>query len=383
METLIKYHANPYIKDKSGKRAVDLAKSEEMGRVFSEVEGSNSPIYKPSPDPKDEIPPIPLISFETLSLSAKSSLNNSRTHSRSNSDTGVVVPPLELKNIEQKLKQIDDMNKKIRETVKASVESIRKVSYEGNSISQSRSHSALYEPDAEKTSASIRLSNVPNQLRNFSFGGNTNREKVPMLFNWLASVRLEFLFDILMDAGYDDVEQMAQQMKTSMPITNDMLSSIGIHKPGHRRRLLVALEEEANGNKPPRKVPRQSGMNPLNCCVNPNHINGPVVSLPTLQKWLDNLSLGELYNKFVDAGYDDMEHLLVIMNSMHPISEETLIHELGIEKPGHIMRLLAKLNEDCEGMESMRRQFVGRRRPDELQIERDGRNTACELCTIF
>lgn len=53
------------------------------------------------------------------------------------------------------------------------------------------------------------------------------------------------LYEIMVDAGYDDVQSMTSQMLTPMPITEKHLTSIGITKAGHRKRIIMKLEEEA------------------------------------------------------------------------------------------------------------------------------------------
>eukprot|EP00358_Blepharisma_japonicum_P000351 CAMPEP_0202952272 /NCGR_PEP_ID=MMETSP1395-20130829/37290_1 /ASSEMBLY_ACC=CAM_ASM_000871 /TAXON_ID=5961 /ORGANISM="Blepharisma japonicum, Strain Stock R1072" /LENGTH=252 /DNA_ID=CAMNT_0049662029 /DNA_START=12 /DNA_END=770 /DNA_ORIENTATION=- len=65
------------------------------------------------------------------------------------------------------------------------------------------------------------------------------------LFNWLDKLDLSDLYEIMISAGYDDVQSMSAQMLTPMPITEQHLASIGIAKPGHYRRILMKLEEEA------------------------------------------------------------------------------------------------------------------------------------------
>lgn len=55
----------------------------------------------------------------------------------------------------------------------------------------------------------------------------------PLLLNWLTRFSLETLYDALLIAGYDDVELMAEQMRSHMPITRSKLKKIGVIKPGH------------------------------------------------------------------------------------------------------------------------------------------------------
>lgn len=48
---------------------------------------------------------------------------------------------------------------------------------------------------------------------------------------------------VLSEGGFDDIQALIAQMKSSMPVTDEMLRKINIEKPGHRARILVKLEE--------------------------------------------------------------------------------------------------------------------------------------------
>lgn len=83
--------------------------------------------------------------------------------------------------------------------------------------------------------------------RHISFGIGSKSEYNPVLLTWLASIKLEEIYDTLLSAGYDDIEMMSEQMQSHMPITTDTLRNIGVKKPGHRARLLAHL---MNDNTP-------------------------------------------------------------------------------------------------------------------------------------
>lgn len=63
------------------------------------------------------------------------------------------------------------------------------------------------------------------------------------LEEWLEKINLPFLAPILVEGGFDDIAALIAQMKSNMPITDEMLKRIGIEKAGHRARILVKLEE--------------------------------------------------------------------------------------------------------------------------------------------
>jgi hypothetical protein len=65
------------------------------------------------------------------------------------------------------------------------------------------------------------------------------------------------------------------------------------------------------------------------------------------------------------------------MVSRHPISEQSLINDMDIMKPGYRARLLGKLWEDAVG---------GFKTPAEnldIDIEAVGKTTACEMCNLM
>jgi hypothetical protein len=63
------------------------------------------------------------------------------------------------------------------------------------------------------------------------------------LYNFLKSLDLENLCDILINNGFDDYIMMIEQMKSNNPITHENLKCIGINIPGHRAKILIKLEE--------------------------------------------------------------------------------------------------------------------------------------------
>ena len=84
-----------------------------------------------------------------------------------------------------------------------------------------------------------------------------------------------------------------------------------------------------------------------------------------------------MYQTFVDAGYDDLEEILEIMNSPWEITQDDL-RVIGINKPGYRHRILSKLKEDSLGIEM--KQYVCRR---DIDLEKNINTSACELCIII
>jgi hypothetical protein len=328
IKLLMANNANPLLKDKTDRSPLDMAPPDVKGLLSrsprsprSDRSFQNSPLLLPSPEPVDAIPAIPMQSFTGLDLSPKTSI-----------------------------KPAGDYSEK-----------------------PSFSTSTIFEPDAEKSQLDIRASKA------FSFGGCDGRS----LALWLDSMKLEFLFEKLMNAGYDDVDQMVSQMMSGMPITEENLEKIGIDKPGHRKRLLIALDEESRPYKSSRRTHRAQSNSFMKCCMAPVPANTGVVNLPDLEKWLTGIGLQYVYPKFEQAGYEDFEHLLVLMNSRFEINDGVLMNEVGIVKQAHRFKIIDKLKTDCAGFDSMKKGGItSRYRRDELAIERNANSTACSSCLI-
>ena len=250
---LIQYQANAELLDKHGKNPKDLARTSEIQSLL----GANS-FFIPSPEPS-EIPQKSSIEYISPSLS------------RSYSELSIYS---ESKSVEQKVKQLDDFHKKIRETVRVSVDTVKTVSYSHNT-------SLLIEPDAEKTGYDI----IIDRNKAISFGGT---ERNPELYNWLCKVRLDELYSVLITAGYDDLKQLSYQMTTNLPVTEQALKEIGIVKSGLRKRLLLGLYGLAY-NKQQKKT--EANNNPFKCCTTGTPTNAWVMNLPGLDKWLETLCL--------------------------------------------------------------------------------------------
>jgi hypothetical protein len=197
---------------------------------------------------------------------------------------------------------------------------------------------------------------------------------------WLESVRLEFLHEVLMMGGFDDIDQMVQQMSGNFAITEEMLESIGISKPGHRKRLLAALEEEARTCRPGKRH-RQTQSNPLKCCYLVDQVQGGITSASDLKQWLELVKLPQYHPLFCTAGYDDLEHNLCLMNSKWPINEAVLQNEVGIESQVHRYKLILKLRNESFGFESMKKSQ--HRMKNEDFFDRNKEGTACELCNLM
>lgn len=219
--------------------------------------------------------------------------------------------------------------------------------FESPSLKQNRT---VFEPDAE-----------------ISAIGKRNQAKP--LFDWLGKSNLLEIFEVLCEAGYDDLDSLFAQMNSSMPITLEDLKRVKIKKPGHRYRFLLKLEEDAVLKK---TIGKKNNQFWKCCAVTHNTANG-LVGI-SLRDWLGTLKLEELLQKFIESGFDDYEMLLSQMESKYPITEEILLHEIGVVKPGHRTRLLGKLKEEMKSPLGKTETY--------LNIESVSTQSSCEPCSI-
>ncbi|OMJ78256.1 hypothetical protein SteCoe_6577 [Stentor coeruleus] len=324
VKILLDYNANPYYKDFSEKSPLDYANDEIRNQIAGNIRSKNeetekstknSPLLFPLSDTVEDIPSIPLDSFYTSPVSAKSS----KPFDTFENPSFVVTTPLE--------------------------------------------------PDAENPQ-------LERASKAFSFGGNG-----AMLMTWLESVKLEFLYDLLMMSGYDDIEQNIAQMMSSMPITEDMLEDIGIDKPGYRKRLLAALDEDARPLKYSRRRHRHHQSTPIGCCTIQGPSNYGMIAAPDLKHWLGSLNMQAYYDNFEKAGYEDLEHLLALMNSKWPITENELIYDIGVVKQGHRFKILAALRSDSSLFVSFKKSLAWKK--DDVFLDRTTKTQACGSCSLM
>lgn len=339
---LLRYDANPSIRDKSSQRPKDLCRSQDIERQFV---GGCSEVVTPCDLSMESIDPV----MELPQDSVKELLDviiTVRNSGRDDSDDLIFTP-----------EQV------------VSPQGFKMFNFEHGQLPLSRKCSSIVEPECENT---VRNSLKAPPLRSFSFG---NEPKKSILFNWLKKMRLECVFEKLIESGYDDLDLLQGQMRSDLPLSLSHLKEIGILKAGHRVRFIAGLEE-AIGRVEDERNEQNKGFSLSFCTVSQEISN--VVLLPTLQQWLEELKLKHLYQNFVEAGFDDLEHLLALMHTKHPITEEVLKTDLNVYKLGHRHRLLFKLRQDCGKVTRMAADLRSH-----LSLEREEKTAACELCEVM
>lgn len=303
VKILLKSTVNLNIQDKHGKTAKDLAKNAEIFSFFLE-----SPSGIPSPEPSE--------------ILQKSSLEENSVSVHRN--VLEISFSSDYKSVDEKIKGLEDFHKRIRDKVRASVEN-SKLAYSQTSI--------LYEPDEEKTAVEAF-----DKKKLISFG---TCETGSELYLWLCKRRLEQCYNLLVSAGYDDLTQIKIQMESQMPINETALKEIGIAKSGLRKRLMLAFDSLRTG-----ELAKKVGI--FDCCSSDLTSNAFLVNTVGLDKWLEKLSLKELFGLFEENGYEELDQVLRLMNTPWEVTAEDLA-EIGINKPGYRHRILAKLKEDSMG----------------------------------
>lgn len=357
VQLLMTYGGDANIRDNAGNTAHDLVTSEEIREALtgqslalspgrdsqeSDLSGTMSPV-SPHPLFPDSFQDVPIIPFVKVSEPAECEPEIPQECIMTNEDDEEAV----MDGISEFSEKPEDLP-----------------------IIITKSGSFGFEPESEQSDSPL-----PGPLhRSFSFGADPKKSS---MYLWLSKMRLECLFEALQSAGFDDIDSLRNQMNSSIPLDIEGLKKIGVLKPGHRVRLLACLEEEARGRFRPRRVP--TGENgPFHCCRQASSAPG-LTCLPTLQHWLDLLNLQHLYCQFVDAGYDDLEHLLALMHTRYLITDQVLREEVRVMKVGHRQRLLIRLEEDSQRVESM---FRGRAEEEGLEMEREATGVACSPCTL-
>jgi hypothetical protein len=196
------------------------------------------------------------------------------------------------------------------------------------------------------------------------------------LYLWLCGVRLDGLFELLVERGYGELDGLLEQVE-GKKLTLQVLQGLGVVKIGERVRLMACLEEQISARYS-HASPRP--LNRLNLCC-------PQVSdssFPSLLQWLEDIKLRHLHPNFLATGYSDLEHLIALMHTKYALTDEILERDIGIRKLGYRHRILLKLFDDAEMAVSMLATNGRSQKIDNYAVvEKDRQVVACELCSIM
>jgi len=198
------------------------------------------------------------------------------------------------------------------------------------------------------------------------------------LYLWLCGVRLDGLFELLVERGYGELDGLLEQVE-GKKLNLQALQGLGVGKIGERVRLMACLEEQivtrqGNFQASPSPFPR------LNLCC-PQAVDTSTLSL---LQWLEDIKLRHLHPNFLATGYSDLEHLLGLMHTKYALTDEVLERDIGIRKLGYRHRILLKLFDDSQVAISMLpTDGRNQRLESPAVLEKERKVPPCELCSIM
>jgi len=220
-------------------------------------------------------------------------------------------------------------------------------------------------PAKAETSASGEVDGSRKAVSGSIVSEGSETTKQTRLLRFLERHRLEFLYATLVETGYDDLEQLIFQMKSSMPLDMTMLEGIGIQQYSHRSMLLAALEQAAG-------IRRAETEEQLSMCCAQNTRAISFHNHYSLREWLAEMGLEALHPQFVAAGYVHLEPLIHSMNSSYPLTDSLLQHELKVQRLEDRNRILRKLTQAANAANRLQG----------TQLEREAVPPACDCSLI-
>jgi hypothetical protein len=323
------------IADYHGRRPQDLVRSEAMHSLLAAAFKSQLTEEVKT----DQALPILSTSFDSSSITptklpqpAKKA-PSIRPRALASEIEGVYEPAKDFKVYEAKLKELKQLNRSLKEYVKTSYNAIK---------------------------------------QDYPLDESLDEQASSQLLDWLTSARLEMIYEALVRAGFDDIDHMRAQMRSATPIDEAMLVEIGLHKVGHRLRLLARLDDEVR--MPLLSTSGVFRRDPIRCC---GMSTRPHQVIPALSQWLASMNLESLASLFIESGLDDIEANLYLMTTNYPITEQVLA-DIGVVKPGYRIRLLARLRHDSPNL-TRRGQMALRG----IEMEGEERTSVCESCRVM
>ena len=198
-------------------------------------------------------------------------------------------------------------------------------------------------------------------------------DKKRELFKFISEINLPKKFaEILLENGFDDLKVLINQMKLGLALSYQNLKDIGIGNPGDRAKILIHLEEISDNFE---FILEQD-------IIYSNKI--PEENNGSLYLFLKKINLEEYFQIFIENGYNNAELLYIQMASKNPITENILRDDLGINKIGHLQRLLISLNEESKRyIKNLENGSVNNKKKFSIIYEENPYLKSCEACIIF
>ena len=205
------------------------------------------------------------------------------------------------------------------------------------------------------------------------------KTRIPKLFNkkneiikFISEINLPQRYsEILIENGFDDLAVLANQMKKGLALSYQNLKDIGINNPGDRAKILIHLEE----------ISQNFDFILENDVIYSNTI--PEEKTGSLYYFLLKLNLEEYFNNFIENGYNNAELLFIQMASKNPVTEDIIKNDLGIEKIGHLQRIMISLKEESKKYVGSLTKKENNDKNKNIIYEENPYLNSCDACSIF
>ena len=205
------------------------------------------------------------------------------------------------------------------------------------------------------------------------------KTRIPKLFNkknelikFILEINLPQRYsEILIENGFDDLAVLTNQMKKGLALSYQNLKDIGINNPGDRAKILIHLEE----------ISQNFDFVLENDVIYSNTI--PEEKTGSLYYFLLKLNLEEYFNNFIENGYNNAELLFIQMASKNPITEDIIKNDLGIEKIGHLQRIMISLKEESKKYVGSLTKKENNDKNKNIIYEENPYLNSCDACSIF
>ena len=205
------------------------------------------------------------------------------------------------------------------------------------------------------------------------------KTRIPKLFNkkneiikFISEINLPQRYsEILIENGFDDLAVLTNQMKKGLALSYQNLKDIGINNPGDRSKILIHLEE----------ISQNFEFILENDVIYSNTI--PEEKTGSLYYFLLKLNLEEYFNNFIENGYNNAELLFIQMASKNPVTEDIIKNDLGIEKIGHLQRIMISLKEESKKYVGSLTKKENNDKNKNIIYEENPYLNSCDACSIF
>ena len=205
------------------------------------------------------------------------------------------------------------------------------------------------------------------------------KTRIPKLFNkkneiikFISEINLPQRYsEILIENGFDDLAVLTNQMKKGLALSYQNLKDIGINNPGDRAKILIHLEE----------ISQNFEFILENDVIYSNTI--PEEKTGSLYYFLLKLNLEEYFNNFIENGYNNAELLFIQMASKNPVTEDIIKNDLGIEKIGHLQRIMISLKEESKKYVGSLTKKENNDKNKNIIYEENPYLNSCDACSIF